>query len=131
MTDSANIALVRRMFDAKITPETIREVLAHDVVWDITPGFPYGGVYHGADSVITDFFGRFGPLFSAFMGHAESCYEDGEGHVFVRGAYRVTGKDSGKDAAVRLLHMWTVRDGRVTEMFQSADSADLQRALAG
>jgi hypothetical protein len=31
--------------------------MAPHIVRDITPGFPFGGVYHGYDSMMNDFFG--------------------------------------------------------------------------
>ena len=57
MSDSPNLALIRRLYESRMAPEVTAEIMAPDLVWDITPGFPNSGVYHGWDSVPNDFFG--------------------------------------------------------------------------
>jgi hypothetical protein len=58
MSDSPNVSVVRRLYQARGNPEVIRQVLASNVRWEVVEGFPYGGVYVGFDSVLGDFFGR-------------------------------------------------------------------------
>ena len=58
MSDSPNVSVVRRLYQARGNPEVISQVLASDVRWEVVDGFPYGGVYEGLDSVLRDFFGR-------------------------------------------------------------------------
>ena len=58
MSDSPNVSLVRRLYQARGNPEIIRQVLASNVRWEVVEGFPYGGIYVGLDSVLRDFFGR-------------------------------------------------------------------------
>jgi hypothetical protein len=57
-----NIAVVRRLYEARGNPEVIRQVLAPDVRWEVVPGFPYSDVYLGLAG-IGDFFVR---LFADF-----------------------------------------------------------------
>ncbi|MEV0643323.1 hypothetical protein AB0I77_52290, partial [Streptomyces sp. NPDC050619] len=57
MSDSPNLALIRRLYESGMAPEVTNEVMAPDLVWDITPGFPNSGVYHGWASAAKDFFG--------------------------------------------------------------------------
>src|SRR6266568_1163577 len=83
MSDSPNITLVRRLYDSGMAP---------DLVWDITPGFPNSGVYHGWESVGRDFFGPMLPDFESFSAVAEQFYADDEGHVFAYGHYHATPK---------------------------------------
>jgi uncharacterized protein len=49
MLDSAQVAVVRRLYEARGNPEVIRQVLAPDVRWEVVEGFPYSGVYVGLD----------------------------------------------------------------------------------
>jgi hypothetical protein len=56
--DSAQVAVVRRLYEARGNPEVIRQVLAPDVRWEVVEGFPYSGVYVGLDDVLHNFFGR-------------------------------------------------------------------------
>src|SRR4029450_7960435 len=55
MSDSPNISVVRRLYEARGNPDVIREVLARDIRWEVVEGFPYGAVYVGLDSVLHDF----------------------------------------------------------------------------
>jgi hypothetical protein len=68
MSDSANIALDRRLYDSKADPAVTKEIMAPHIVWDITPGFPGGGVYPDYDSMPNDFFGSVGPPFDSLSG---------------------------------------------------------------
>ncbi|WP_049620617.1 nuclear transport factor 2 family protein [Frateuria defendens] len=129
MSKADNIALARRLYDSGAAPDVTREILAPDLVWDITPGFPRGGVYHGYDSTMKDFFGQFVPLFASWSTQAQAFYGDDENHVFVTGQYHGVTK-SGKKADVRFIHLWTVRDGKLAALEQVADSHLVQQALA-
>ncbi|MFE7276708.1 nuclear transport factor 2 family protein [Streptomyces sp. NPDC057623] len=129
MPDSPNIALVRRLYDSAMAPDVVAEVIDPGIVWDITPGFPYGGVYHGWASAGSDFFGRLAPGFAAFGGVGEEFYDAGD-HVFVRGHYHAVSK-SGEASDARFIHLWTVRDGKLTHLVQAADSHVVQQALNG
>lgn len=66
MSDNADLALVRSLYDSGMAPEVTAEIISPDLVWDITPGFPSGGVYHGWESVGRDFFGSLMPNFASF-----------------------------------------------------------------
>jgi ketosteroid isomerase-like protein len=52
-----------------------------------------------------------------------------EDHVFVAGHCNATSK-SGSDVHARFVHLWTVRDGKLAHLVQTADSHVLQEALA-
>jgi hypothetical protein len=59
---NGNVAVVRRLYEARGNPEVIRQVLAPDVRWEVVEGFPHSDVYLGLSGV-SDFFTR---LFSDF-----------------------------------------------------------------
>lgn len=130
MSDSPNIALVRRLYDSRMAPEVTKEIMAPNVVWDVTPGFPNSGVYHGWDSVAADFFGPIMPDYESFGAVPEDFYADDNDHVFVFGHYHAETK-CGKKADVRFIHLWTLRDGKLARMRQAADSHILRQALNG
>ncbi|MFI1034505.1 nuclear transport factor 2 family protein [Streptomyces sp. NPDC020951] len=130
MSDSPSLALVRRVYESRMAPEVTAEVMAPDFVWDITPGFPNSGVYHGWDSVAKDFFGKPMPNIESFGAVPQEFYADEAGHVFVYGHYHAE-TITGHKADIRFIHFWTVRDGKVVEMRQAADSHVIQEALKG
>ncbi|KVC45591.1 hypothetical protein WS58_13550 [Burkholderia pseudomultivorans] len=128
MSRNENIDLVRRIYGSGAAPEVTRELMAPDLVWDITPGFPLGGVYHGYEKTVTDFFGRLISLFASWSTDAQTYYGDDDNHVFVVGEYHGVTK-TGHSADVRFIHVWTVRDGKLAALKQVADSHVVQRAL--
>ncbi|MER7692475.1 nuclear transport factor 2 family protein [Streptomyces sp. NPDC097610] len=130
MPDSPNITIVRRLYDSGMAPEVTAEVMAPDLVWDITPGFPNSGVYHGWDNVAKDFFGVIMPSYESFGPVPGEFFADDDNHVFVYGHYHAETK-SGNKADVRFIHLWTVRDGKLVRMQQAADSHILREALNG
>lgn len=128
MSSSENIALARRLYDSKGDPAVLAEVLSTDIVWDVTPGFPQGGVYTGLASVGQDFFGGLLQQVGGIFAEADQLYADDEGHVFALGHYHVTSK-SGKVVTPRFIHLWTVRDGKLAHLQQAADSYVARQAL--
>ena len=128
MTDTANITLVRRLYDSGMAPEVTAEIIAPDLVWDITPGFPNSGVYIGWDKVASDFFGPMMPNYDSFGAVPEQFFADDQDHVFVLGHYHAETK-TGNKADVRFIHLWTIRDGKLAHMQQAADSHILHQAL--
>jgi ketosteroid isomerase-like protein len=129
MSNPANIALARRLYDSGMAPEVTSEIISPDLVWDVTPGFPSSGIYHGWESVGRDFFGSITPSYESFYAQGEQFYADDESHVFVYGHYHATPK-GGQEVQVRFIHLWTVRDGKLAHMQQAADSYILRQALS-
>ncbi|HSF29803.1 MAG TPA: DUF4238 domain-containing protein [Candidatus Tectomicrobia bacterium] len=67
MADSAQVAVVRRLYEARGDPDVIRQVLSPDVRWEVVEGFPHGAVYVGLDDVLRNFFGRLFQVFESFV----------------------------------------------------------------
>ncbi|MFJ9705791.1 nuclear transport factor 2 family protein [Streptomyces sp. NPDC101234] len=128
MSATANTELVRRMYEANGDADVINELVSPDLAWDVTPGFPHGGVYHGSEGVF-EYFGKLMPQVDSWETEVEEYHPSGEDRVFVVGHYHPT--KNGKSTAVRFIHEWTVRDGKLTRMYQAADSAVAQQAVNG
>jgi ketosteroid isomerase-like protein len=131
VSESPNLTLVRRLYDSGMAPDVTAEIIAPDLVWDITPGFPNGGVYQGWESVGRDFFGKIAPEFDSYAAEPQQFFAaDDTDHVFVLGHYRGVTK-TGNKVDVRFIHLWTVRDGKLTHLQQAADSHVMWQALNG
>ncbi|WP_294900423.1 nuclear transport factor 2 family protein [Tatumella sp. UBA2305] len=128
MSKIDNISLVRRLYESGAAPEIIEELFSSDIVWDIAPGFPKGGIYYGHDSTMKDFFEQFMPLFASWSTEPQEYFGDEDNHVFVFGEYHGVGKD-GRKADVRFSHLWTVKDGQLIALKQCADSYPAQQLL--
>src|SRR5262245_59661308 len=129
MSDSPNVAVVRRLYEARGNPDVIRQVLASEVRWEVVDGFPYGAVYEGLDSVLRDFFGRLFTDFDEFVANGSEFFESGE-HVIALGSYAGRARRSGKRFTARFAHVWTLQDGLIVRLHQCADTVQLARALA-
>jgi ketosteroid isomerase-like protein len=130
MADSAQVAVVRRLYEARGNPEIIRQVLAPDVRWEVVEGFPYSGVYVGPDDVLRNFFGRLFEDFESFVAVGSEFFESGD-HVIALGTYTGRAKATGKEFTARFAHVWTLQGGRIIRLQQCADTVQVVRALAG
>lgn len=130
MTAAESTKLVQGFYDARGERAASDAVMSQDVVWDITPGFPYGGVYEGLDAVLTDFLGSTATIFSSMGARPDHFYTDDDGHVTVTGHYAATARN-GQTAQVRFIHLWTITDGKISRLDQTADTAVVTRLLAG
>ena len=129
MSDSPDISVVRRLYEARGNPEVIREVLARDVRWEVVEGFPYGAVYVGLESVLRDFFGRLFTDFDEFVPDGSEFFESGD-RVIALGSYAGRARRSGKRFTACFAHVWTLQDGQIVRLQQCADTVQLARALA-
>ena len=125
MSDTSQIALVRKLYDAMGDVKTFKSLLADDVEWDIAEGFPNGGVYRGIDRVF-DFF-TFVADFDEFYAKGDEYFDSGD-HVIVLGHYFGVSK-IGRKVKSRFAHFWTVRDGKVVRLQQTGDTLLIAQAL--
>ena len=84
MSDTSQIALIRKLYDAMGDVNSFKSLLADDAEYDIAEGFPNGGVYRGIDGV-SDFF-TFSADFDEFYAKGDEYFESGD-HVIVLGRY--------------------------------------------
>ena len=56
MSDTSQIALIRKLYAAMGDVNSFKSLLTDDVEWDIAEGFPNGGVYRGLEKTVRDFF---------------------------------------------------------------------------
>ena len=129
MADSAQVAVVRRLYEARGDPDVIRQVLSPDVRWEVVEGFPHGAVYVGLDDVLRNFFGRLFQAFESFVAVGSEFFESGD-HVIALGTYTGRAKATGKEFTARFAHVWTLQGGRIIRLQQCADTVQVVRALA-
>jgi uncharacterized protein len=129
MSNSAQVAVVRRLYEARGNPEVIRQVLAPDVRWEVVEGFPYSGIYVGLDDVLRNFFGRLFQDFESFVAVGTEFFESGD-RVIALGSYAGRARRTGKRFTARFAHVWTLHDGLIVRLQQCADTVQLARALA-
>jgi uncharacterized protein len=122
-----NIAVIRRLYEARGNPEIVRQVLAPDVRWEVVEGFPYSGVYLGLSGVF-DFFTHLFSDFEDWKTDPSEFFETGD-RVIAIGTYSAKARATGKTFEARFAHVWTMRNGVTARLQQVADTVPIARAL--
>ena len=105
---------------------SLGELLA-DTHWVEAAGMPYGGTYRGFGQVAENVFGPIGRDVTDFTAVPEEIMPAGDDRVLATGTYR--GAGSAGPLAAAFAHLWTVRDGRITNFVQYADTHLFRQAL--
>jgi len=123
--DTLNVKQVKALYKAakEQDSETLTKLLVDDPVWNVSPGFPDGGVYRG----MAEIFGSFYPsLLSRFhyFDAIPDAYIDGGDVVTVLGYYKFIKMEGESFRLVRFAHTWGIDiDGCIKGVWQVADSA--------
>jgi len=91
-------------------------------------GFPYGGVYIGMDAITENVFGKLGEEWNDFGVDVDEYVSSGN-RVVAHGKYTGVNKASGKSINVKMVHSWTVKDGKITKFEQYTDTHLVQSAM--
>ncbi len=118
-----SVEVVKGIYDA-FTQGDVPAVLgafAPDIEWYEAEGMPYGGLHRGPDAVAQNVFGPIAEDVDGFAVTPEELIgSDGTVAAVVR--YTGTGKTTGKALDVPVVHVWDVRDGRITRFRQFIDT---------
>jgi ketosteroid isomerase-like protein len=126
--ESANVAAVRRLYEAHGNAEIVRQVLAPDVRWEVVPGFPHSDVYVGLNGVF-EFFTRLFGDFEDWHTEPSELFETAD-RVIAIGTYSARAKATGKSFKARFAHVWTMSNGLIARLQQCADTAQIAKALS-
>ena len=102
--------------------------LSPDIAWTEAEGFPYGGTYHGPNSVLMDVFMRLGTEWNGFAAVPEEFIDGGE-TVVASGKYSGTYKATGKSFQADFAHVWKFQNGKAIRFVQYVDTLLVHRAL--
>jgi ketosteroid isomerase-like protein len=102
--------------------------MADDVEWHEAEGMPYGGVYHGGESIAQNVFGPITQDVPDFAVSPEELISAGETVVAIV-RYTGTGKTTGKSLDLLAVHVWDVRDGKITRHRQFADTVKFREVV--
>jgi ketosteroid isomerase-like protein len=100
---------------------TVLGGFADDIEWHEAEGMPYGGVYRGGDAVLQKVFGPIATDVEDFAVTAEEFVGSGETVAAVV-RYTGTGTVTGKTLDVPVVHVWDLRDGKITRFRQFIDT---------
>ncbi|NYJ06739.1 nuclear transport factor 2 family protein [Petropleomorpha daqingensis] len=105
----------------------VLSLFAEDLVWTVPDSVPFGGVYSGPQGA-ADFF-------TALMRNVAELDVRPDRYIEAGDTVVVPGRHRGRTVAggsfdVPFVHLWTLRNGRVTSFTEVMDSAPVVQALA-
>ena len=94
---------------------------AEDIEWYEAEGMPYGGLHNGPEAIAQKVFGPITEDIDGFALVIEEFIGSGATVAAVV-RYTGTGKATGKALDVPAVHVWDIRDGKVTRFRQFMDT---------
>ncbi len=125
-----NIATVRGAYDAFARGDFAQLPFDRKIEW-IEPdveGFWSRGTHRGPEAVIKEVFEPTLERFDDFRVQCDRYLDAGE-HVVVTGRFLGRGKDTGNELNAPFAHIWTLRNGKVTQFQNYTDTANWLRAM--
>ncbi|HEY0512175.1 MAG TPA: nuclear transport factor 2 family protein [Thermoanaerobaculia bacterium] len=126
---AGNLNIVQDLYEAFATRDRDRILAIFDpqIEWIQNEGFPGGGRYVGAETVLDQVFARFAAEWESWQAEVGRWLVAGESIVAL-GAYRGTHRTTGKSMTAAFAHVYGLRDGRVIRFEQYADTAKVAAA---
>jgi ketosteroid isomerase-like protein len=129
--DTPNVRLVKDLYMAMNGGDRIAfsRILSDDPTWNVCPGNPEGGTYHGMDGVFGTFYRKVLKNFHSFKGEPE-VFIDGGDVVTALGFYSFKVRKDGPVRRVRFSHTWKIStDSCVEGVWQVCDSFEMREFL--
>ncbi len=125
-----NVEVVKRMYEAfgKRDRDTILALFDPNIEWVQNEGFPGGGRHVGAESVLEDVFAKFRRDWDVWQAPVSEWLDAG-GIVVAVGEYRGTYKATGRSMTAAFAGLYRVKDGRIVQFRQFADTAMIAGAM--
>jgi ketosteroid isomerase-like protein len=128
---ATNKAIVESVYAAFATGNVPAVLGAMDdkIEWTEADGFPLAGTYVGPQAVLENVFMRLGEIGDDFAAVPNHFVADGD-TVVALGTYTWKNKASGEPAEVKMAHVWTLADGKVSRFQQHVDTARVRDLIA-
>ena len=99
-----------------------------DTQWTEMAGFPCAGTYRGRDAIVKNVFMALGAMFDDYTFKLDRLLDAGD-DVVATGDYTARHKKTGKAFNARVVHVWTVQDGKVRRFEQFTDTLLVAEAM--
>jgi ketosteroid isomerase-like protein len=127
-----NVALIKGIYEAfgRGDVPAVLGAMAPDIVWNEAENFPYAdrNPYKGPQAVLEGVFGRILADFDGFGVKPDEILDAGD-TVVMLGRYGGTCNATGKAQNPQAVHVWRVRDGKVTQFQQYADTLHVAQVM--
>jgi ketosteroid isomerase-like protein len=128
---SANREIIERLY-AGFAAGDVPAVLGSfdpEISWTEAAGFPYAGTYIGPDAVLQNVFMRLATEWEGFAAVPSQFVSEGDTVVAI-GEYSGTFNATGKAMKTPMVHVWTLKDGKIVNFVQHCDTVLVQAALS-
>jgi 2-(1,2-epoxy-1,2-dihydrophenyl)acetyl-CoA isomerase len=124
--------LVTQLYEALAAgdADALERFLSPGFRGDVTAGMPpnAGGMHEGAGAMRDNAWWTIGRAF-AVRPVADEMVPCADGRLLVRGRYVGRARSTGQDFDARFAHLWTADNGRLTSVWQVADTTVMAQAL--
>jgi hypothetical protein len=102
---------------------SVLAIMDPQIEWTEAEGWPlYNGTFVGPQAIVEGVFMRLGEIGDNFSVNVNQLVADGD-TVVALGTYTWDRKDSGEPAEVKMAHVWTLDDGKLSRFQQHVDTA--------
>lgn len=102
--------------------------IGSETEWTEMAGFPCAGTYHGRDAIVKNVFMALGGMFDDYTFKLERLLDAGNDVVAI-GNYTARHKKTGKAFVARVVHVWTVKNGKIGRFEQFTDTLLVANAM--
>jgi ketosteroid isomerase-like protein len=128
----ANLDLVNGVYAAFAQGDVpgVLEAMHPEIIWNEAENFPYAdrNPYIGPQAVLEGVFMRLGTEWNDWTLDVEEVLASGD-QVVARGRYNATHGTTGKPISAQFVHVWWVKDHKLSRFQQYADTAQVLRAM--
>jgi ketosteroid isomerase-like protein len=127
----SNVELVKEAY-ANFATGNVPAVLATfdpAIIWHECKGMPFvkdDGIYTGAESIVKNVFMNLPVSFDGFNISVSEIF-GADDKVVMTGHYQGTNKATGNNFKANATHVWTIKNGKVTNFFQAVDTAAINK----
>lgn len=126
-----NVSIVQGLYEAFARGDipAFLAAMDPDIEFDEpqAPGYPFAGVHRGLQGLVNEQFGAVGPSYQEFAVVPLELIDAGDRVIAIAEA-RGKGKASGTPFVARVIHIVTIRDGKVVRIQAYPDTGTLTAA---
>jgi ketosteroid isomerase-like protein len=124
-----NLVIVQSLYEAfaEQDREQILALFDPGIEWIQNEGFPGGGRFVGAETVMSEVFGALGQAWEGWGAKVDRWLDAGDS-VVALGRYQGTNRATGRSTTAAFAHIYWLREGRVVRFEQYADTAKIVAA---
>jgi ketosteroid isomerase-like protein len=128
-----NLSIIQKLYDdfAKGDIEAVGKAMDEKIEWNEAENFPFadGNPYIGFDAILEGVFSRVGSEWDYWNLANLNYNEMANNKVLVTGRYQAKYKKNGAVINLQMAHFWTLKDGKITNFQQFADTKGIADAI--